>query len=1035
MKITITVTALFLLMAVFSDTASAEHDTPGRISIYNFEAIPSEILIETNMLASRSLASGKISEAIALYLKAIKMGEEELGQNRHPVVANIRNNLAEAYTIQNSPLLAIIQHKRALEMLSGFSGLLNPRVAKTYENLADIYKKMGLSKEAKSHRMKSQGIRKSLLGQIYPLQGGIIVKYEQENDAGNLHGLDWLYRSEHQFDNAKLWYMRSLKVREKILGPNHPSVAQTLNDYAMLLVSNWQFFEAEQFYKRALAIRETAFSPISSEVATTLNNLAELYRKQGRLVVAEPILKRALTIKESLLPIDPQNVASSLSSLATLYVDLNQLSDAKFHFARALKILEKNLGPGHPYVALSLNNLAALNAEMGNYPEAEKLYIRSFVIGEKSFGPTHQQVATILQNIADLYDKMGRYVDAKPLHIQSLEITTKNLGGEHPEVVDIYSNLATNLEKTSDYLPSLDYIRRANSILRRKHVLASSHMLADKVQDQLNHRRYHSLHVRIAHLVGSISDVFPIEIKEESFEAKQLATVSSAGEAVSRMSVRFASGGDALAKLVRAQQDGVNDWRVLDKRLVSIIIAPSDQPNEVLVKNLRKQLKNLEQRLKDTDKELFERFPEYAALTSSEPLDISEVQSLLSSDEALVTYLVGNKESYLWVVRKDRAEFHKIALSRSELEEAVKMLRLGLDPTGLTNLKQVSPFNTTMAYELYQKLFAPAEQYLDGIRHVMVVPDGALQSLPLGVLVTEKPKNFVIKKLKNGVIDFSDYRQVPWLAKKYALSTLPSVSSLKALRVFAKKDHSTQPFTGFGDPVLDGDEGSQRGVELASLFSRGSVADVAELKSLGRLSNTAGELQAMAISLNADEGSVYLGSQATETRVKEMDLSNVQVLAFATHGLVAGQLKGVSEPGLVLTPPETQQMSNEQDDGFLTASEVAQLKLNADWVILSACNTAAPDGTPGAEALSGLARAFFYAGSKALLVSHWPVDTNASVKLTTRMFNDAANDNMVGRAEALKRSILSLMQDSDKSYFAHPMFWAPFTVVGEGGGR
>jgi len=153
-------------------------------------------------------------------------------------------------------------------------------------------------------------------------------------------------------------------------------------------------------------------------------------------------------------------------------------------------------------------------------------------------------------------------------------------------------------------------------------------------------------------------------------------------------------------------------------------------------------------------------------------------------------------------------------------------------------------------------------------------------------------------------------------------------------------------------------------------------------------------------------------------------------VAFATHGLVSGDLKGLSEPALVLTPPDE---GTEEDDGLLTASEIATLKLDADWVILSACNTASTDGTPGADGLSGLAKAFFYAGSRTLLVSHWPVASEAAVKLTTTMLEYAAAHPEAGRAEALRQSMLELMNDEEKPEFAHPLFWAPFVVVGEGG--
>src|SRR5580692_7939131 len=158
--------------------------------------------------------------------------------------------------------------------------------------------------------------------------------------------------------------------------------------------------------------------------------------------------------------------------------------------------------------------------------------------------------------------------------------------------------------------------------------------------------------------------------------------------------------------------------------------------------------------------------------------------------------------------------------------------------------------------------------------------------------------------------------------------------------------------------------------------------------------------------------------------------SRARVVHFATHGLIAGELKGLAEPALVLTPPAdgTEASALEQDDGLLTASEVAALKLNADWVVLSGCNTAAGEGN--AEALSGLARAFFYAGARALLVSHWPVNSAAAVKLTTRAFTALEQHPDIGRAEALRRAMLATIAEGGQQ--AHPSYWAPFVVVGEG---
>jgi CHAT domain-containing protein len=156
-------------------------------------------------------------------------------------------------------------------------------------------------------------------------------------------------------------------------------------------------------------------------------------------------------------------------------------------------------------------------------------------------------------------------------------------------------------------------------------------------------------------------------------------------------------------------------------------------------------------------------------------------------------------------------------------------------------------------------------------------------------------------------------------------------------------------------------------------------------------------------------------------------LARYRIVHFATHGALSGEVNSNSEPGLILTPPEE---ATAEDDGYLTASEIASLKLDADWVILSACNTAAGDAT-GAQALSGLARAFFYAQARALLVSHWAVNSDASVKLITGAIKRLAAHERMGRAEAMRQSMLALI-DKGNSQEAHPSYWAPFVVVGEG---
>jgi CHAT domain-containing protein len=215
-------------------------------------------------------------------------------------------------------------------------------------------------------------------------------------------------------------------------------------------------------------------------------------------------------------------------------------------------------------------------------------------------------------------------------------------------------------------------------------------------------------------------------------------------------------------------------------------------------------------------------------------------------------------------------------------------------------------------------------------------------------------------------------------------------------------------------------------------FYRGTQVDVAAIgEYLPQLPGTGKEVQQIAAELKTDRGDIRLGLAATEAAVKQAKLDQYRIVYFATHGLVSGDLEGFAkskaEPALVLTIPDK---PNDVDDGLLTTSEIAQLKLNADWAVLSACNTGAED-KPGAEALSGLARAFFYAGARSLIVSHWSVSDEATARLMIGTFRASARDAKLSHAEALQQSMLAMIDAAKSDAAADPRLWAPFVVVGE----
>ena len=961
-----------------------------------------------NSLAELYRHQGRPAEAEPLYERSLAIYEKALGPE-HPNVAASLNNLAGFYDAQGRYADSEPLYERSLAIYEKALGPEHPDVATSIDSLAGLYDTQGRYDDAEQLYERSLAIREKALGPEHP---GV---------ARSLNALAELYRGQGRYADSEPLYERSLAIYEKALGPEHPSVALSLNNLGVLHRDEGRYAEAEPLYKRSLLIREKALGPENPGVAESLNSLAALYDLQGRYSDAEPLHKRALAIWEKVLGLENPSVALSLNNLAALYHAQDRYADAEPLLKRALAIYEKVLGPEHPSVAPSLNNLAALYHAQGRYADAEPHLKRTLAIDEKTLGPEHPHVATSLNNLAELYLAQGHYAEAEPLYKRALAILEKAVGPEHPDVATSLNNFAGLYNAQGRYAEALDHVRRATNIHRERANRTSATRSTGAREEQASKRHLFLAH---AHIAASIIERDTTQrplLLAESFEVGQLAKATSAAAAVARMSARFAAGSDDLARVVRDRQDAVERWQRIDARLMKEASEPPEKRDAGMETRLRNELSALDEHIDALDATLAGEFPTYAELASPRPVSLNDVQSLLGPAEALVTFAVWNNSTFLWVVRHGGASFQELDIGYQQIEDAVTALRGGLDQTP-RSLGDVRPFDTEEAFLLYDAIFAPAEPLLEGARHVFVVPDAALQSLPVGVLVTKEPEHRVRK--------LEDYAEVPWLAKKYAMTVLPSVSSLRALRRFAKIARAEYPFVGFGDPLLEGDPGRGRGFDVAALFTRGVVADVDSVLKLPRLPDTADELQALAQSLGAEDDTVFLGERATETLVRSEDLSSYRVLAFATHGLVAGDLKGVAEPALVFTPPET---GSEADDGLLTASEIATLNLDADWVILSACNTAAADGTPGAEGLSGLAKAFFYAGARALLVSHWSVASDATVRLTTTMLDEMRADRGIGRAEALRRARLKLMTDEEKPYFAHPMFWAPFVVVGEGG--
>jgi len=535
-------------------------------------------------------------------------------------------------------------------------------------------------------------------------------------------------------------------------------------------------------------------------------------------------------------------------------------------------------------------------------------------------------------------------------------------------------------------------------------------------------------------------------LRAEAFEAAQWAERSDSAEALAKLSARFAHGSGSLAQLA-AQRDALATRRDQIARRLDALYAGANIQTDVMRAQTRKDFDDAQAQLDALDQQITSQFPAYAELTNPRPLPLAQTQALLKPNEALVFILVGPDASYIWSVSRDAATWARADdLGAKTLADDVSSLRAELTPSAADATSK--RYDVQLAYHLYDRLIRPVEPVLQGKTVVLTVTTGPLTALPLALLPVDPP----------GAGDSDDaLRRLHWMVDRYALATLPSVSSLKTLRcdlvVEAARapgcsrataggpqanGQSGVPLVGFGAPALDPprderNNGVARSSDVpASQLFDGAHADREKLMQLRQLPGAKDELDAL--QARFPSAVVRTGADATVTAVETTDnaaLSHARYVIFSTHGVLSGAdvsadgAESLAEPGLVFTPPPT---PTDIDDGYLRASQAAQLHLAADLVVLAACNTATSEGQPRGDGLSTLARSFFYAGARSLLVSHWAVADKATSDLILQTFGALESNNGQGRAAALQRAMLSVRATPGQ---AHPYFWAPFVIVGE----
>lgn len=781
------------------------------------------------------------------------------------------------------------------------------------------------------------------------------------------------------------------------------------------------FGMAESRFRRALELQVRIFGEDDLATNDILMDMSMSVSAQGRHDEAEALLSRAaLIVEKSPKASDRARLTAYRAFIAANKRDYDAaLAQARASTAqwRAIALDSGSTGrvPGMPSEAGSAEAEAelamALNLEAGMLLRTGDVTSAYASVGEailgikKAEGEPRWWEADVLVTLGNVSSAQGR-LSAAEAYLKRAIAIRQQVFGEGVATLQARVALARAYQAEHMSVSAIIIFREAMAVaktLPRSSVPFSAEDFIPFFEAVVEEaERYEDPKARLG-------------LYAEVFDAVQLARSPLFDRSLALTLARRSAEDPALAQLLQRLEEGIQKERELRVKLASeqslLVQERSASAEEQYAADIATQ----GQLIADIRQELARKFPNFAAMTDVTTPKLDDVRSRLRQDEGQLSFVIGQDRSFAQLITKDGIALAAVPAGEAALQDAVARLRRGLEIQG----RSVNDFDLEAAHDVYKMLFGGLTGDLSRIKRLVVVPSGPLSSLPFALLVTKPPLA-------------GQYVGVPWLVKDLAISYSPTISSFVGLRSTRLTGKHSKTLLALGNPVLaplnsarqlvpvEGKSGSDCGTN--------GIVPASLLRSLSSLPDTEREIGNVAQILRADKKDILFGAKANEAEFRDRKLSDYRILYFATHGLLPSELKCQAQPGVVLTPP-TDAPKTAAFDGLLDASEISSLSIPADLVVLSACNTAGSGKANGGESLSGLAAAFFQAGARSMVVSHWQVPSAATSALMSEMFNVMGTSKATPVDEALGAAQARLFNNPAT---AHPFFWAAFVVMGDG---
>lgn len=844
------------------------------------------------------------------------------------------------------------------------------------------------------------------------------VLHLQEDHAGDdslpvadaLLNLGWFYNNMARYGQARETFDKCLKIRQDRLGPESAPVSEVLNALGALEENRSNYAQAEAFYRQSIAIREKVYGTQNTITANAWNNLATLYWITGDYARAEKFFTQALAVREKKLGPGSLAVASTLNSLALLDSSLGDYDEAENYFQRALRIREAKLGPDHPLTITTLGQLGLLYVLEGNDARAEPLFVKAVESREKTYPSDHPDVARSLFELALLYDRRKLYTKAESLHLQALEIRRRTLGMEHPEYALSMAYLARHEQEQGKLQEALPLYEEALKIDEK--ALGKNHpdtldVAADLAYLKLELGR-RSDAAKLTHEVTDaqqsvLNGVFTFAPERQRLNFKKTIQPcdlpAALGDADLLAQVILRTKGVVLDSLLEdeAVARAARDPRVMElvekRRLLSARLLRMEEDASAVdfasSSTAVAEREKLEQEEKDLEVTMTEKVAGSGKTRRALSTNVSDVREALPRDTALVEYVAYNRylghlnyePAYGAVILTRDAPCRWIALgSAAEIGEQVR-----LDQKYVRKRVREAALAAVLR-SLHQMLCRPVVAVLPpGIHRLIISPDGDLNFISFATLLDGDNRFFGEDFALSYVSSGRD------LVRKHE-----TFSEKKQVIVFADPDYDHLPNSSATGAGLRGKPATGEDTPFAAL--PGAEREAAFLQKEARGAGL--------------ESRIYRGTDASKANLAKQD--SPYVLHLATHGLYlsadevpnlglrpgAGMRNFLAEPmrrsllalagaSVTLRLWKQGKFPPSDNDGLLTAQEVANLNLDHTWlVVLSACDTGSGEARAG-EGVLGLRRGFVEAGAQNLLMTLWPVNDAGTADLMEAFYREA----------------------------------------------